>query len=184
MYTINRITEYIKSLGYKVTKSFVSECIECFDDAYFLFSVKIFSRSVNIQNTNPKKIYCIDHGLVRSVSPDIHQKEGYLLENIVYLYLRSQYENIYYYKTKSGIAIDFIWISNGNRKNIVQVCYQIDDENTETRETRALYEGMKELGINKSFIVTYNKEKTVTKEGKIIHIIPAWKFLLGEPENA
>ena len=183
LYTINRITEYIKSFGYKIPKSFISECVQWFDDAYFLFSVKIFSQSINIQNTNPKKIYCIDHGLVRSISPDIHQKEGYLLENIIFLYLRTKYEDIYYYKTKNGSEIDFIWVSGKNQKNLVQVCYQIDDEKTEARETGALYEGMKELKINKSFIVTYNKEKNITKEGKTIHIIPAWRFLIGEHWN-
>ncbi len=180
LYTINRITEYIKSFGYKVSKSFVSECIGWFEDAFFLFSVKIFSQSVNIQNTNSKKIYCIDHGLVRSISPDIQQKEGYLLENIIFIYLRTRYNEIYYYKTKSGKEIDFIWISGNKQKYLVQVCWQIGNDETETRETRALYDGMAELNINESFIVTYNEEKNITNNGKTIHIIPAWRFLLGE----
>jgi predicted AAA+ superfamily ATPase len=41
LYSINRITNYLKSLGYKVSKDFVSSCIGWFQDAYFLFSVKI-----------------------------------------------------------------------------------------------------------------------------------------------
>jgi predicted AAA+ superfamily ATPase len=180
LYTINRITEYIKSFGYKVPKSFVSECISWFEDAYFLFSVKIFSKSLNIQNTNSKKIYCIDHGLVRSISPDIQQKEGYLLENIIFINLRTRYPDIYYYRTKGGNEIDFIWVSADGQKNLVQVCRQIGDAETEARETRALYEGMRELDINESYIVTYNEEKNITLNGKTIHIIPAWRFLLGE----
>jgi len=181
LYTINRITEYIKPYGYKIPKSFVSECVGWFEDAYFLFSVKIYSKSLNIQNTNPKKIYCIDHGLVRSISPDIQQKEEYLLENIIFIYLCARYPDIYYYKTKGGNEIDFIWISADRQKNLVQVCRQIGDAETEDRETRALYEGMTELNINESYIVTYNEEKDITKNGKTIHIMPAWRFLLGEP---
>ncbi|MBW2568119.1 MAG: hypothetical protein JRD93_09835 [Deltaproteobacteria bacterium] len=53
--TINRITEYLKSLGYKVSKNFVSACINWFEDAYFLFSVPIFSPSVLKQNANANK---------------------------------------------------------------------------------------------------------------------------------
>ncbi|MDL1964845.1 MAG: ATP-binding protein, partial [Deltaproteobacteria bacterium] len=63
LYSINRITEYLKSLGYKVSKNFVSACINWFEDAYFLFSVPIFSPSVSKQNANAKKIYCIDHSM-------------------------------------------------------------------------------------------------------------------------
>ncbi len=55
LYSINRITDYLKSLGYKVSKGFVSSCVEWFEDVYFLFSVKIFSPSISKQNANVKK---------------------------------------------------------------------------------------------------------------------------------
>jgi len=178
LYTINRITEYVKSFGYKVPKSFVSDCVQWFEDAYFLFSVQIYSTSVSTRNTNPKKIYCIDHGLVRSISPDIQQKEGYLLENIIFLHLRARHPEVHYHKTKNGNEIDFIWVSGKGQKKLAQVCYRLGNIETETRETRALLEGMKELRIKEAYIITYNEEKEITLEQKAIHIMPAWKFLL------
>lgn len=43
--SINSLTGYLKSLGHKVPKSAVSDCVQWFEDAYFLFTVRIFDRS-------------------------------------------------------------------------------------------------------------------------------------------
>jgi predicted AAA+ superfamily ATPase len=66
LYTLNRVTEYLKSLGYKLSKEFVTDCISWFEDAYFLFTVRKYDKSISKQNLNAKKIYCIDHSLVAS----------------------------------------------------------------------------------------------------------------------
>ena len=181
LYTVNRMTEYVKSFGYKVPKSFVSDCVQWLEDAYFLFSIQIYNASANVRNANPKKIYCVDHGLVRSVSPDIQEKEGYLLENIVFVHLRTRRPEIYYYRTKSGNEIDFIWTGDNGKKRLVQVCYRLGDKDTEKRETRALVEGMNELKINEAWLVTYGEEKEISLDRKKIHVIPAWRFLLQDP---
>ncbi len=178
LYTINRLTEYIKSFGYKVSKSFVSDCIQWFEDAFYMFSVKICSLSINIQNTNPKKIYCIDHGLIRSVSLDIQEKEGFMLENIVFLHLRRRYSEIYYYKTKNGSEIDFIYKNETQQQVLIQVCYKIGTPETEKRETKAILEAMDELNITEAFIITYNEENTIKMDERTINVIPAWRFLI------
>jgi len=56
LYSINRMTSYLKSLGHRISKSFVAACIDWFEDVYFLFSLKIFSQSLAIQNVNVKKV--------------------------------------------------------------------------------------------------------------------------------
>jgi len=95
LYSINRITDYLKSLGHKVSKGFVSLCISWFQDAYFLFSVKIFSPSLSKQNVNAKKIYCIDHSMITSVASGLLANRGHLLENIIFMHLRHSTEEIY-----------------------------------------------------------------------------------------
>ena len=71
LYSVNALTGYLKSLGHNAPKSAVSDYIEWFEDAYFLFTVRIFDASLARSNTNPKKIYCVDHALVTSVSSGI-----------------------------------------------------------------------------------------------------------------
>ena len=54
-HSVNRLTGYLKSLGHKAPKSAVSNYLEWFEDAYFLFTVRIFDASLARSNTNPKK---------------------------------------------------------------------------------------------------------------------------------
>jgi predicted AAA+ superfamily ATPase len=180
LYSINRVTEYLKSLGYKTSKAFVSSCIDWFQDVYFLFSVKIFSPSISKQNVNAKKIYCIDHSMTTSVAPGIMANRGHLLENIVFIHLRRRTEQIYYYRTTKGNEVDFVWLDNLNNKHLVQVSLSLNDPLTKKREITPLARAMEELNLRKSTIVTLDEEDVLKEGDKIITIIPAWKYLLNE----
>lgn len=178
LYSINRITEYLKSLGYKVSKGFVSSCIEWFEDVYFLFSVKIFSPSISKQNANAKKIYCIDHSMVTSIAPKILENKGHLLENMMFTYLRRHTEQIYYYRTKKGNEIDFIWTDNRGSRHLMQISFSLKDPATRKREISSLSFAMEELNLRRSTIITYNEEDLIKVETGVIKIIPAWKYML------
>ena len=178
LYSINRVTEYLKSFGYKISKSFVSECIDWFQDVYFLHSVKLFSPSVNKQNVNAKKIYCIDHSLTTSVSPAILAHRGHLLENLIFVHLRQRTEDLYYYRTEKGQEVDFIWLGNQNTKNLVQVTFTLNDPLTLKRETTSLFQAMDELSMQEATIVTMDDEDTIEEYGKKINVVPTWKYLL------
>ena len=99
MYSINKLTGYLQALGHKTPKSAVANYLAWFEDAYFLFTVKLFDASLARANTNPKKIYCIDHALVTSVGTGIMVNSGHLLENLVFTALRRLSADIFYYRT-------------------------------------------------------------------------------------
>lgn len=82
LYSVNRLTGYLQSLGHRAPKSAVSDYLEWFEDALFLFTVRIYDASLARANTNPKKVYCVDHALVRSVGSGILVNAGHLLENL------------------------------------------------------------------------------------------------------
>jgi len=178
LYSINRITEYLKSLGYKINKGFVTSCVNWFQDAYFLFSVKLYDPSVAKQNVNAKKIYCIDHAMVTSIAPGILSSKGHLLENLVFVHLRRATEYIYYYRTKKAQEVDFVWLDNKKTKHLVQVCFSLKDPATKKREISALLQAMQELRLEKATMITMDEEESIKVEGKTIEVIPAWKYLL------
>ena len=180
LYSINRVTAYLKSLGHKVSKGFVSSCISWFEDAYFLFSVKIFTPSVSKQNVNPKKIYCIDHSMITSVAPSLLANRGRLLENIIFMHLRHSTEEIYYYRTRKGHEVDFIWLDNQGKRNLVQACLSLEEPVTKKREISSLVDAMNELGIGKATLITLAQQDILEEENKIIEIVPAWKYLLAK----
>lgn len=183
LYSVNRLTGYLKSLGHRAPKSSVSDYLEWFEDAFFLFTVKLFDPSLARSNTNPKKVYCIDHALVASVSSGILINSGHLLENLVFSALRRVHPEIYYYRTRSGREVDFIVPMRGRPRMLVQVCESLAEPQTRKRETGALIEAMAELGLKTGIIVTRNEDERVDIGAGTIAIIPAWRFLLELPES-
>lgn len=184
LYSINNLTGYLKSLGHKAPKSAVSDYLVWFEDAYVLFTVRIFDASLARANTNPKKIYCVDHTLVTSISSGILVNSGYLLENLVFTALRRVMSDIFYYKTKTGREVDFIAGRQGPSRMLVQVCESMADQQTRKRETTALAEAMTELKMSQGIIVTRKEEEQIQVASGKIDVVPAWRFLLNMPESA
>lgn len=178
LYSVNSLTGYLQSLGHKVPKSAVSNYLEWFEDAYFLFTIRIFDASLARSNANPKKIYCVDHALVTSVSSGILVNSGHLLENLVFTALRRLYPKIYYYKTETGREVDFIVPRRNREKRLIQVCETLAELKTRKRETAALGEAMAELGIQSGTIVTKNENERIETGSGTIEAIPIWRFLL------
>ncbi|MBA3814690.1 MAG: ATP-binding protein [Alphaproteobacteria bacterium] len=181
LYSINSLTGYLQSLSHKAPKSAVAAYVDWFEDAYFLFTVRVFDASLTRSKSAPKKIYCIDHAFVTSVSSGILLNSGHLLENLVFMALRRISPLVYYYKTKGGREVDFIIQTQDRTRTLVQVCESIANEQTRKREIVALNEAMTELGLNSSFIVTRNEEKQLKIEDKTINIVPIWRFLIDFP---
>lgn len=183
-YSVNRLTGYLQSLGHKAPKSAVSDYVEWFEDAYFLFTVRVFDASLARSNTNPKKAYCVDHALIPSISSGLLVNSGHLLENLIFAGLRRLYPNVYYYKTKSGREVDFVVAPRGKPRRLIQVCESLADPKTRKRETTALFEAMAELGLRNGVIVTRNESGHITECGAAVEIVPAWRFLLDIEEMA
>ncbi len=184
LYSVNNLTGYLKSLGHKAPKSAVADYLEWFEDAYVLFTVRIFDASLARANTNPKKIYCVDHGLVKSVSSGILVNSGHLLENLVFTGLRRITPDISYFKTRAGREVDFIARLKDRSRLLVQVCESLADPQTRKRETAALAEAMVELNLAAGTIVTRGEEERIQVESGTIDVVPAWRFLLNLPESA
>ncbi len=178
LYSINNLTGYLKSLGHKAPKDVVSEYLKWFEDAYFLFTARLFDASLARSNANPKKIYCIDHAMVSSVASGILINSGHLLENLVFIALRRATPNIYYFKTKTGREVDFIAPRQDGSRILVQVCESLANPKTRKREIDALREAMAELNQTSGTIVTRSEEERIELERGCIEVMPAWRFLL------
>jgi predicted AAA+ superfamily ATPase len=178
LYSINSLAGYLKSMEHKVPKAAVTGYLQWFEDAFFLFTVRLFDPSRSRAHANPKKIYCIDHAMVTSVSAGLLINSGHLLENLVFVALRRIVPEIYYYRTKSGREVDFIIMDCGNKPRLIQVCESMIDQQTRKRETAALIEAMAEMGITSGTIVTRMEEERIAVPAGRIDVVPAWRFLL------
>ena len=183
LYSVNSLTGYLKSLGHKAPKSAVSNYLKWFEDAYSLFTVRIFDASLARSNTNPKKAYCVDHALVTSVSSGILVNSGHLLENLVFTALRRLHPKIYYYKTKTGREVDFIVAPRNRARMLIQACESLAEPQTRKREMAALTEAMTELNLKSGTIVTRSEDEQIDFGNRAINVVPIWRFLLDLPES-
>jgi len=189
LYTVNNLTGYLKSLGHKAPKSAVSDYLAWFEDAYILFTVRLFDASLARAHANPKKIYCIDHALVTSVSSGVLLNSGHLLENLVFTALRRVARDIFYFRTRAGREVDFI-VRNMNYEGrklsrmLVQVCESLADPRAKKREIRALSEAMSELKLTEGIVVTRSEEEKIRVTEGQINVLPAWRFFLNLPDAA
>ncbi len=178
LYSINNLVGYLKSLGHTAPKLAVSNYLVWLEDAYMLFTVRIFDANLARAHANPKKIYCIDHAMVNSVGSGILVNAGHLLENMVFTALRRLTSDIFYFKTKSGREVDFIIQKEDRSRMLVQVCETMADPQTHKREIVALNEAMLELKLPSGIIVTRHEEAKISVEAGEINIMPIWQFLL------
>lgn len=178
LYSVNSLSGFLKALGHSVPRPAVSDYLQWFEDAYFLFTVTVFAASVARRNTNPKKIYCVDHALVRSVASGILVNSGHLLENLVFCALRRSRPEIHYYKSRTGKEVDFIVTPRGAPPRLIQVCESIADPQTRKRELSALDQAMGEMNLSSGTIVTRGEDEQIATERGSVRVVPAWRFLL------
>ncbi len=178
LYTINRLTGYLKSLGHTAPKATVSSYLDWFEDAYFFFTVRLFDASLARSHANPKKIYCVDHALITSTSSGVLVNSGHLLENLVFMALRRVTSEIYYLRTRNGREVDFIARLPDRSRLLVQVCESLVEPATRKREVTALAEAMQEQGLSRGVIVTRREEEQIDLANGTIEVLPAWRFLL------
>lgn len=146
-FSINKFYNDIKSQGHKVAKDTLYAYLAYLEDAFLIFTVPIFTESLRHKQTTPKKTYAIDNGLIVANTFNLSENLGKLLENQVYLDLRRQGKEIFYYHTSDGYEIDFITRDNRGKYEIIQVVWETEDPLTLERETRALHQAEKELGF-------------------------------------
>jgi uncharacterized protein len=144
------------------------------EDSYFLFSINRFDYSLKKQQIYPKKIYAIDNGFAKANSLAFSKDQGRLLENFVFLNLRNNYNNIYFFKENS-LECDFIIKEKEKITKVFQVCVDLNSENKD-REINGLKSAMYKFNLNFGIIITLNQEDEITENNKIIKIIPAWKW--------
>src|SRR5690606_22334092 len=133
--TANRL----KSLIGVGSTNTITEYLSYLEDSYLVHSIPKFDYSHRKQMVNPKKVYAIDTGLVNVNSASFTDDSGRQLENMIYLYLRRRYKDVFYFSAKG--ECDFIVSDKGNIQTVIQVCYHLNADNLD-RELNGMIEAL------------------------------------------
>ncbi len=153
----------------------VKEYLFYAEQAYMLYSINKFDYSVKKQLSNPKKIYCIDTGLVNNLSFQFSENKGRLLENLVFITLKRKFDDIFYHK--NGSECDFVIKTNLKIKYAIQVSLSLKDLDVRKREVKGLLDAMNTYKLKEGLIITENEKETIEVCGKIIHVFPIYEWI-------
>ncbi len=176
--SMKKALNFMYGLGFKITKNTLLEYLNYAMKAFIMSGVEIFSYKLKDRMQYPKKIYCIDTGIVNLGYFRLKVNMGNLLENAVFLELKRREREVFYWKGERGEEVDFVVVENFTPVELIQVCYDVREEETGKREIRALIKAMKEFTLKEGLVITENYEKEETVEGKRIRFVPFWKWAL------
>ena len=171
----SKLANKLKSIGMNTSKNTIIEFLSYFEDAYLFFQNLKYEYSQGKQLGSIKKVYFIDNGLLNTVSFKFSKDIGKLLENLVFLELRRRNKKIFY--NRDNYECDFIIQEKEKVVQAIQVTENLNSEN-EKREVWGVLEAMKKFKLKEGLIITLDEERNIEVEGKKIHVLPIWKWLL------
>ncbi|MFH1334818.1 MAG: ATP-binding protein [Pseudomonadota bacterium] len=177
--SINKIYNAFKSRGNAISKNSLYDFMSYFEDAYCIFNVPAYVFADRKASLKPKKIYVVDPGLVTAYTLKEAFEASIRLETVVFVHLRRQTQNIFYYSTHKGKEIDFLTLTTAGKMQMYQVTMSLSNAETAAREFAALEEAMQELNVKTATLVVLEGDAKVVKTsyGKI-KIVPLMDFLL------
>ena len=170
--TYNSLT---KVIGVKNATT-VKDYLRILQDAYLLFLVPKYDMSVKKQLHNPKKVYCIDLGLIKQLSFQHSENQGLLLENLVFLELKRKGYEVFYHHGKH--ECDFVIRQKNKITQAIQVCWSLYDPKTKQREINGLTDAMTTYGLTEGLLLTEDESDTIHLENSAITLLPVWLWLM------
>ena len=170
----------IKSRGLKVSKDALYDWANYACDVFMFISISNYSRSLQKSASSQPKYYCIDNGLRDAVLLPQSDDEGKKLENTVFLQLyrhRTPIDRIFYYQGKG--ECDFVVQRGVDVISLIQVTWDMSNEETRSREINGIVEASKAIGCKNLYIITYDSAEEINIDNDtVIHVIPVWRWLL------
>ncbi|MDO8993248.1 MAG: DUF4143 domain-containing protein [Daejeonella sp.] len=179
LYLVSNVAKLItgnrlKSMFDIASTSTIMEYLSHLEYAYLIQFVPKFSYSIRKQLVNPRKVYAIDTGMISVNSGSFTDDKGRKFENLIYLHLRRNYKEIYYFSEKG--ECDFIVFNKGAITQAVQVCYHLDQDNLD-RELNGMIEAMEFFKLKRGTIVTLNQNDSLERKGLVVDVIPCNEWI-------
>ena len=179
--SINSLYNDIRSQGLKISKDELYKWADYLCESFMFIRIPRYTPSLIAEETGLKKYYFIDNGMRQNILLPHSQDEGKLLESSVLLHLCrrcGELEKVTYFLKEK--ECDFVLQHEDIVLQLIQVCWQIEDNETREREIAGLLEAHKVTHCDNLSIITHQQEETIQQDGLTIHVVPAWKWMLAK----
>lgn len=180
-FSVHRLHQDMKSQGHAVAKDAVHALLGHLLDAFLLSAVPLATESERQRNSNPRKIYPADPGLIKAFDNSGRSNVGHALETVVLVELERRGMEVGYVKTEDGFEVNFLARHPAKEPELIQVCADPQAPKTFERELRALKHAAKRYpGVAQRLLVgDQDAVSGVNPAG--VTVQPAYEWLLEAP---
>jgi predicted AAA+ superfamily ATPase len=171
----------LKSQGHAVSKDTVHALLGYLVDAFLLTLVPLQTESERQRNTNPRKVYPADPGLIRAFDTSGRANLGRALETAVLNELERRGAEVGYVKTEEGYEVDFHARLPDRRSLLVQACADASAPDVLNRELRALSSAARKYPRAERVLIVLTREQAAAVSEAGVNVYPAHEWFLEEP---
>jgi hypothetical protein len=158
-FSVNKFYGDLKSQGIPVAKDTLHEYLGYLEDAFLIRTVSVSTASERRRMVNPRKVYPVDPGLIPLFDLSGKPNIGHALETCVMLELERRGAEISYIRNKTGTEVDFLVRYPDDRRELIQVCADIDSSDVRDRELRGLLDALAENKKSTAHLIVLEPEK-------------------------
>ena len=178
--SVHRLFLDLKAQGHAVSKDSVHALLGHLVDAYLLQTVPIHTASERQRNSNPRKMYPADPGLIHAFDVSGRANTGHALETAVFNELQRRGADAAYVKTAEGFEVDFLAAYRDGRRELLQVCADPSTADARERELRALADSAKANPKLPAALLVLTQEQSIAFAGTGLSVMPAYERMLAE----
>jgi predicted AAA+ superfamily ATPase len=182
-FSIHRLSRDLKAQGHGVAREAVHVLMGHLVDAFLVSEVPLATESERQRNTNPRKVYPADPGLIRAFDASGRSNVGHALETAVLNELERRRAEIGYVRTAEGFEVDFLARYAGGGEELIQVCADVSAGETRIREARALASASREYPRAKCRLLVMDRSARLAAELPEIEVTPVYEWLLAGIEE-
>lgn len=177
-FSVHRLHQDLKSQGLGIAKDAVHALFSHLQDAFLITAVPLATESERQRNSNPRKVYPVDPGLIKAFDASARTNVGHALETVVMNELERRGADVTYVKTAGGYEVDMLAHHRDGSQELIQVCADITDADTRMREQRALTAAAEAYPHAKAKILTLERDTTSVSRSRRDVIQPVYEWLL------
>ncbi len=181
-FSVHRLTRDLKAQGHGVARDAVHTLLGHLMDAFLLSEVQLATDSERKRNSNPRKIYPADPGLIPAFDASGRANVGHALETAVLNELERRGAEVGYVKTAEGLEVDFLARHPAGGEELIQVCADVSSAETRTRELRALTAARNDHPRAVQRLLVLDRDARVETGAEEIEVQPAYEWLLAQPD--
>ena len=177
-FSVHRLHQDLRAQGLGVAKDALHAMVGHLEDAFLLRCVPLATESERRRNSNPRKIYPVDTGMIGAFDRTGRSNVGHALETVVLHELDRRQAEAGYVRTGTGHEVDFLARFHGGREELIQVCADTGPAETRERELQALEEALREHPRATPKLLVLNFEQLAVKVSPGVTVQAAYQWLL------